>query len=222
MHSTLFGTVGRARKAVVLFLALAMAVLAGPAGAQNDDAGSGSGSGEEESITTEDHIGPGPPPFCLEVTESSYYVDVVGTFTATDGEGNTAVYEGPARLEYETNDTYYIGPEGTYTDADAEDGCDVNSLGEGIDTTVRVVESPALPSTGGSITCPADEDGEYFRLASDVTVQWEADCTVNGNAPAPFDGEVMMGDVVSHLFTGELDAASGTLIGTWEYPDPTR
>lgn len=220
MRHALFGNIGRPRKVIVLFMALAMALVAGPAGAQADDTGSGSGEGEEESIQTGRDFGTAEDPFCLEVTDSSYFVDVVGTFTATNDQGQTAVYEGPARVKYETTETYYIAPEGTYTDATMGEGCDEGTLGDPVAASVEVVESPELPSTDGSITCPRTE-GEYFRLTSDVTVQWKQDCTVDGNVVDP-GFAVPMDDDVPHLFTGELDAATGALVGTWEYPDPTQ
>lgn len=178
--------------------------------------GEAAGVGEEESITTGDHYGPGPPAFCLEVTDSKYRVDLTGEFygDADDQAG----YIGAAELHWETTETYWIGPEGTYTDADEAEGCDEDTLGDPIEARVWV---EAVPTDGGQISGCESTEPAYFRIASDVTVQWTGDCDIEPNESlSDLYDPGRTGDV-GHLFTGEFDAGTGALVGTWLYPDVT-
>lgn len=225
MRNAIFRSIGRPRKEIVLLMVLAMALVAGPAGAATGTHGEAAGEGQEVSITTGQDYG-GPNHLCLEVTDSQYRVDVTGEFYAEDG-GDQHAYIGPAELNWETTETYYIAPEGIYTEltGDASDPpeerqCDPASLGDQVEAHIWV--DPVNPPDGRVKDCESTEDA-YSRLTSEIAVAWTGDCEVETSEAlegpyAPGSGQTGPAD---HLFEGAFDAGTGTVTGTWVYPDPT-
>lgn len=146
-------------------------ITASPAFAADD--GSATGTGEETGFTTHRDFGNQDDPHCLEVTASSYSVDLTGTFYA--GTGNSISYTGPATLTWTTTQTYYIDEEGTYTNATMQSGCDLGTLGNGITSTVTL--------TGGNTTdgviCSSLTNGQYSRNnGPEITLTFTGPCTV--------------------------------------------
>ena len=133
-----------------------------------------------------------------------------GTFHA-DGSPD-AEYTGGATLYWETTEPYYIGPEGTYTDADSTNGCDQDTLGDGIDATVWVEEVD--PENGYIKECEST-DAAYSRDGIVIDLTWEGDCEVKDNTGSPI---LNTGDV-DHDFTGELDMSGNITAGVWTYTD---
>lgn len=178
------GTIGepqRRRAAQVGAAALSLvALLAAPAGAQQGGTGSGAGTGTETAFTTGTDFGPGPT--CLEVTDSSYEIDVVGSFTAVDG--TTAVsYTGPATITYSTTETYYVGPQGSYDGlTSAPLNCDPQRFGPA--GTVSTEVSVSSPGSDG-IDCPLSTTGEYFRVNTTISLTWTGSCTVKMGTMTP-------------------------------------
>lgn len=202
-----------AGKSTVLLMALSVALIASPAGATSGNHGSGIGSGQEDAITTGTDYGNPPTSFCLEVTASSYSVDLDGTYYATDG-GGTAGYDGPARLHWETTEPYYIAPEGIYTGLTANNECDPNTLGDPVAADVWVTDPGG---SAGQITC-ATVTGGYSRVTSAVTVEWTGSCQVVGDINP---GTNSTPATTEHIFEGTATTGDPTTItGTWTYPAP--
>lgn len=199
---------------IALLIAGAMALVAGPAGAATTTHGEAVGTGEEESIVLGEDYGTETQPFCFEVLESKYRVDVDGEFYAEEGD-DQAGYAGPAELHWETTERYWIAPEGIYTNASKEDGCDPESLGEPVEANVWVER---VGSDGFIEGCEANGEEAYSRLSNVIEVDWTGDCLVNSNLPT-YDDRATTGDV-GHLFEGTLDPGSGVVAGTWVYPTP--
>lgn len=203
-----------------LLAALLMTPLASPAAASSGNHGEASGAGEEEHITLGTDYASATQPFCFEVKSSSYRIDMDGDFWAQDSTG-TAGYEGPATLRYQPVVDYYIAPEGIYAGlwtnpVTGNVECDPATLGGPVTTKVWV-EDPVSGDSAG-ITCPVDTSGEYRRVNSVVTVEWNAACTVDGNVPSHTTTHTT--PTVAHEFDGVFEPATGTVAGTWVYPEP--
>lgn len=226
MRHALFRSIGRPRRAIVLLMALPVALVAGPAGAATGTHGEASGEGEEVEITLGQDYGTATQPFCFEVLSSTYRVDVTGEFYGDgDGDGQSAAYVGPAELNWETTETYYIAPEGIYTDlhenpVTGETECDPDSLGDQVEAHVWV--DPVSPPDGHIQGCESTEKA-YSRLDSEIEVAWEGNCAIETSPElrGPLYEDTDTTDDVNHLFEGTLDAGTGTVAGTWVYPDPT-
>lgn len=131
------------------------------------------GSGVENSITTGSDFGVGSHLHCLEVTASSYTVNLSGTFSA--GTSPTRSYTGSAALTWTTNATYYIDEDGTYTVANHTTGCDLNTRGNGISSTVNLSGG----NTTNGISCTSNMSGTYGRTFNGaITVTFTGSCTV--------------------------------------------
>lgn len=161
-----------------------MLVVIQPAGANHGEPLTGEGtadSGTEDIKTSPANPDP-EPPLCLEVLSSKYTFSIdSGRFEGHDTSGNLVVYEGPATVTLNTEDTYYIAPEGTYTNRLPNGVCDPASFAKPITITATVEGSLGA----GSIDCGPDTsttppDG-YFRIETQQFFDWKGDCTVVGN-----------------------------------------
>lgn len=186
---------------VVSLLALSLtAVMALPAVANHGPAtGEGAALSGEEVLT---HEPPStPPPFCLEVTASTYEFFVVdGEFEGHDSNGDLVIYEGPATVEFTTTETYYIAPEGTYGERDVNDECDTGTFGalDPVEGTAEVTGA----DNGGSISCE-NLDGTYYREGDALVFEFEGACDIDGNVTG-FTGTGTTSANTEHDFDGVI------------------
>lgn len=224
MRNGLARTIGRPRKVIVLLTALAVALLAGPAGATSGTHGDASGTGVEEYINLGQDYGTATQPFCFEVTSSKYRVDMNGEFYAQDGS-DQAGYAGAATLYWETTEameSYYIAPEGIYAGlhenpVTGETECDPDTLGDPVEARVWVER---VETDNGYIEdCEEPKENVYSRVSNLIEVDWTGECEVQSNdamVQQGYDRGPVRADA-DHLFEGTLDAASGAVEGDWTY-----
>lgn len=223
MRNGLARAIGRPRKVIVLLTALALALLAGPAGATEGTHGDASGTGAEEYINLGQDYGTVTQPFCFEVTSSKYRVDMDGEFYAQDGSTKVA-YVGPASLYWETTekmDSYYIAPEGIYAGlhqnpVTGETECDPDTLGDPVEAHVWVEKVD--PDNGYIQKCEETRGKVYSRRMEEIEVDWTGECKVESSPDKLTDYD--LGPVkanADHLFQGTLDGLTGTVEGDWTY-----
>jgi hypothetical protein len=157
---------------------------------------SASGTGEETDFQPGGDFGTGSHPHCLQVTDSSYSVDLSGSFSITN-----KTYTGGATLTWSTTQTYYIDEDGTYTrvlGTNGHLGCDLTTRGAPIGASITL--SGSSGNTGVSCGPNAGSYGRTFGGA--ITVTFTGNCTVtNGTSNTAS---------VSATFTGTLNPCFDT------------
>jgi hypothetical protein len=157
----------------VASVAMSMALIASPAFA--GVGGSASGTGEETAFTPGSDFGTGSHPHCLEVTGSSYSVDLDSGGTYDANTGNGAAYTGTATLTWSTSGTYFIDEDGTYQTANHVTGCVLTGRGYAVPAVVNLIGG----NTTAGIDCADDMTGTYSRTFNGaITVSFTGACTV--------------------------------------------
>lgn len=116
---------------------------------------------------------PTETPPCSNITDASYTINQVGTYSATD-VGGTATYNGPSTMTVTITTDFYEGPKGTHgTDSTCADG----TTGTATAATISVAGSLA----GSSVSCSGGT-GAYKRgvpTGASVTItDTSTSCTV--------------------------------------------
>lgn len=198
-------------------MVMTLLVVAAPPAAAEDKplAGEGVAPTGTEHIVHEDATS--PPPFCLEVEESTYTFTIEeGTFA---GDHNPVVYtvtplsDPKPVVTFTTNETYYISPEGTYGNRLSDGTCDPASYGalDPVATTVTVTTQG-----DAGIDCGPD-DAQYFRVNTELFFTWTGSCDIV-DPVTTFSGSTP--DATRHAFEATLVPPAQPTKGAWVYEYP--